>query len=216
MLFLVSGCSSGSNWPQWGDTASRNMVSPEKNLPASWSPGKKNDTTGEFEPGTAQNVRWSAKLGSQCYSNPTVSGGKVFIGTNNAEPRDPKIAKGATGPNDHGDRGVVLCFEEATGKFLWQLAAPKLKAGKANDWDLIGICSSPAVDNGRVYVVTNRCELLCLDANGLANGNDGPFKNEGQYALDPDALKGKGPEELVEGRYNRFRFMAAPEGYGGA
>ena len=30
-----------------------------------------------------------------------------------------------------------------------------------------------------------------------------------------DSLKGKRPEELVQGRYNRFRYMSAPEGYRG-
>ncbi|MGD0094714.1 MAG: PQQ-binding-like beta-propeller repeat protein, partial [Planctomycetota bacterium] len=152
----------------------------------------------DFDPATARNVKWIAKLGSQSYSNPTVAGGRVFIGTNNACPRDPKIAAGANGPQDSGDRGVLLCFDEASGAFLWQLAAPKLKAGNANDYREIGICSSPAVDGERVYLVTNRCELLCLDARGLANGNHGPFKNEGQYALDPDKLKGRGPEDFKD------------------
>ena len=198
LSFVNLGCSPAADWPQWGGTPSRNMVSPEKNLPDSWSPGKKNEQTGEFDAAGAKNLKWTARLGSQCYSNPVVAGGRVYIGTNNAVPRDPKIAANAGGPNDSGDRGVLLCLDEATGKFLWQLAVPKLKAGKANDWDLIGLCSSPAVDGDRVYVVTNRCELLCLDANGLANGNDGPFKNEGQYALDPDKLRGKGPEDFKD------------------
>jgi hypothetical protein len=29
--------------------------------------------------------------------------------------------------------------------------------------------------------VSNRGEVLCLDARGLANGNDGPFKDEGEH-----------------------------------
>ena len=44
----------------------------------------------------------------------------------------------------------------------------------------LGICSSPTVDGDRVYLVTNRGEVLCLDTEGMANGNDGPFKDEGQ------------------------------------
>src|ERR1051325_11125215 len=121
---------------------------------------------------TTKNVRWVAKLGSQAYGNPTVSGGKVFVGTNNESPRDPKYK---------GDRAVMMCFEEKTGKFLWQLNAPKLGTGKISDWEYLGICSSPAVDGDRVYVVSNRGEVLCLDVNGMANGNDGPFKDEAQY-----------------------------------
>jgi len=55
----------------------------------------------------------------------------------------------------------MMCFDEATGNFLWQLSVPKLKEGRVNDWPGIGICSSPTVDGDRVYVVTNRGELLC-------------------------------------------------------
>ena len=49
----------------------------------------------------------------------------------------------------------------------------------------LGICSSPTVDGDRVYLVTNRCEVVCLDVHGMANGNDGPFTDEGQYTAGP-------------------------------
>ncbi len=109
--------------------------------------------------------------------------GKVFIGTNNENPRDPKYV---------GDYGIVLCLDEATGKLIWQLAVPKLAAGPKCDYEKIGICSSPAVDGDCVYVVTTRCEVLCLNINGLANGNHGPFKDEAQYVAGP----GRPPIEL--------------------
>src|SRR5213075_1619396 len=121
-------------------------------------------------------------LGSQTYGNPTVAGGRVFVGTNNDSPRDTK---------HQGDRGVLMCFEEASGKFLWQLVVPKLESGKHEDWEFTGLCSSPAVDGSRVYAVTNRCEIVCLDTAGLANGNQGPFMQEGQYL----AGSGKPPVE---------------------
>ena len=41
-----------------------------------------------------------------------------------------------------------------------------------------GTCSGPLVDGSRVYVVGNRGEILCLDREGQANGNDGPFRKE--------------------------------------
>jgi len=197
LIFTFSFAAKAGDWPQWGGTHERNMMSTETNLPDSWSPGKKKEGTEEFDLSTSKNVKWIAKIGSQCYGNPTVSGGKVFIGTNNTSPRNPKITVGSTGPGDNGDRGVLMCFEEATGKFLWQLTVPKQKSGKVNDWEFLGVCSSPTVDGDRVYVVTNRCEILCLDVNGMANGNDGDFKNEGQYMLDPDKLKGKGPADFA-------------------
>jgi outer membrane protein assembly factor BamB len=190
-MLLLCACPlwAGEDWTQWGGTSERNMISSAKDLPVKWETGKKNYETNEFDVATATNLRWVVKLGSQAYGNPTVSGGKVFVGTNNTSPRDPKIAPNII-PGDNGDRGVLMCFDEATGKFLWHLTVPKLKSGKVNDWEWLGICSSPTVEGDRVYVVTNRCELLCLDVNGMANGNDGPFKNEGQHKLDPDKLKG--------------------------
>ena len=32
-----------------------------------------------------------------------------------------------------------------------------------------------------VYVVTNKCEVVCLDIEGFKNGNDGPFMDEANY-----------------------------------
>ena len=63
----------------------------------------------------------------------------------------------------------------------WTFTVPKLGTGKVSDWETLGICSSATVENDRVYIVTNRCEIVCLDAKGLSNGTDGPFKDEGQY-----------------------------------
>jgi outer membrane protein assembly factor BamB len=108
-----------------------------------------------------QNVKWRAALGSQTYGNPTVAGGRVYIGTNNDQPRDPR---------HQGDRGVLMCLDEQTGKFLWQLVVPKLPGGQAVDFEAVGLCTSPAVENDRVYLVTNRCEVLCLDAKGDGDG----------------------------------------------
>lgn len=127
----------------------------------------------EVNPASAKNLKWAARLGSQSYGNVVVAGGRIYVGTNNDPPRDARHA---------GDRSILLCLDERSGAFLWQLAVPKLAAGKANDWEQLGILSSPAVDGDRVYVVTSRNEVLCLDARGMTNGNDGPFTNEAWYA----------------------------------
>ena len=106
-----------------------------------------------------------------------VSGGKVFIGTNNENPRDPQ---------HQGDRSILMCFDEKTGAFLWQLVVPKLASGKVNDWENLGLLSSPCVEGNRVYLVTSRCEVICLSADGMANGkNEGPFLDEAQYVAGP-------------------------------
>jgi len=163
------------DWPFWGGGASRNMVSPEKGVAESWEPGRYKGSTEEIDMATTKNVKWIAKLGSQTYGNPTIAQGRVFLGTNNETSRNPKLT---------GDRAVLLCLEEKTGEMKWQLAIPKLGTGKVSDWEFLGLCSSPAVEGDKVYIVTNRCEVMCLDINGMANGNDGPFQDEGKYLTD--------------------------------
>lgn len=147
-----------ADWPMWGGDAGRNMVSTESGIPRTWDVKKKT------------NVKWVAEIGSQSYGNPVVAEGKVYLGTNNELLRDPK---------QDGDRGVVMAFNEADGKFLWQITHPKLAAGRVNDWPEQGVCSSPAVKDGMVYYVSNRAEILALDAEGFIDGeNDGPFQDE--------------------------------------
>ena len=95
-LFIVTRFVSASDpgsgdWPMWGGTPDRNMVSNMKGLPSSWDVAKKT------------NIKWVSTLGSQSYGNPVVAGGQVYIGTNNEGMRDPKQG---------GDRGVLMCFRE--------------------------------------------------------------------------------------------------------
>jgi outer membrane protein assembly factor BamB len=128
--------------PQWGQAWSRNMVSEEKGLPDS------------FDPETGRNIKWSADLGTETHSSPVVAGGRVYIGTNNGHPRDPQ---------HQGDRGVLMCFDEQTGSFLWQLIFPKRDEDIYYDWPHSGIASPVTVEGDRVYLVNNRGEVLCLD-----------------------------------------------------
>jgi hypothetical protein len=158
------------------------MVSDEKNVPDHFDPGKKKAGSEEIDMSTTKNVKWVVKLGSQTYGGVVIGGGKILIGTNNESPRDPKY---------QGDRGILMCFDEKTGKFLWQLSVPKHESGKVNDWEYLGITSTPFIEGDRAYMVTNRCEVLCLDMNGQANGNDGPFKDEAQYFAGPGQAAGR-------------------------
>src|SRR5688572_12426723 len=176
LLLLAGAAGAAKDWAQWGGGPERNMVS-EESVPLPADAAIPEAPEGDdFRPAGARNVKWTVRLGSQTYGNPTVAGGRIYIGTNNDAPRDPK---------HQGDRGVLMCFEERGGKFLWQLVVPKLASGKHEDWEFTGLCSSPAVDGDRVYAVTNRCEVICLDAAGLANGNQGPFQDEAQYLAGP-------------------------------
>lgn len=146
------------DWPMWGGTPDRNMVSGEKGIPAEW----------DVESG--KNIKWRAPLGSQTYGNPVIVGNRILVGTNNG---------GELRPNIKGDKGVVLCLDRDTGKLVWQATHDKLPTGRVNDWPEQGICSTAYVDNNRAYYVSNRAEVVCADMEGFHDGeNDGPFKDE--------------------------------------
>jgi len=146
------------DWPMWGGSPARNMVSDMKGVPLAW------------DVQSGKNVKWVAELGSQTYGNPVVANGVVLVGTNNELVRDPKQG---------GDRGVLMAFRESDGEFLWQATHEKLSSGRVNDWPYQGVASSPLVLDDRVYYVSNRAELICADLQGFRDGeNDGPFKEE--------------------------------------
>jgi len=146
------------DWPMWGGTPDRNMVSNMKGLPVDW------------DVKTKKNIKWVADLGSQSYGNPVVAGGMVFVGTNNERLRDPK---------QPGDRGVLMAFRASDGEFLWQQTHTKLESGRANDWPFQGIASSPLVEGDRLYYVSNRGVVHCLDIQGFRDKeNDGPVTDE--------------------------------------
>lgn len=146
--------------PQWGDARTHNLVSDETGLPDHF------DTSG------SGNLRWSIEMGNSSYATPVVVNGKVLIGSNNSAPLDDRFT---------GIRGTLLCLDEETGDRIWQLTVPKLTDPKYLDWHLGGICSPPTVVEDKVYVVSNRAEVLCLDLSGLADGNDGTFVDESNF-----------------------------------
>ena len=157
-IMAVGFSDPGKEWPMWGGTPDRNMVSGMKGVPTTW------------DLKTKKNIKWIAELGSQSYGNPVVSGGYVLVGTNNEAMKDPNIK---------GDKGILMAFRESDGQFMWQAVHDKLQAGRANDWPFQGVCSSPLVENGIVYYVSNRGELMAVDLDGFRDGkNDGPVTDE--------------------------------------
>ena len=170
----VAGVALADDWPQWGGTHSKNMASNEKNLPAEFEAGKRKKGTEDIDMSTTKNCKFVVKLGSQTYGTPTIANGTILIGTNNETPRDERHI---------GDRGIVMAVDEKTGAFKWQLVVPKLGAGKVSDWEFLGTCSSATIEGDRAYVVTNRCQILCMDMKGMADGNQG-FSDEAKFMAD--------------------------------
>ncbi|HLB72440.1 MAG TPA: PQQ-binding-like beta-propeller repeat protein [Sedimentisphaerales bacterium] len=173
--FVLGSVVVAGNRAQWQERFSRNGISDETGLA---------DT---FDPAAGKNIKWAAQLGSESWATPVIAGGRVYMGTNNdppeGKPHDPRF---------EGDRGVLLCLDEKDGKFLWQLMVSKLGPDPYLDWPRAGIVSPPSVEGDRAYVVTNRGEAACLDVMGQANGNDGPYMDEGVHL----AIGNKGEPNL--------------------
>src|SRR5687767_2099832 len=169
MVLVASAAVSATDWPMWGGTPSRNMVSSMTGLPTTW------------DVKTGKNIKWVAELGSQSYGNPVAASGVVLVGTNNEALRDPKQT---------GDRGVVMAFRESNGEFMWQATFEKMASGRANDWPFQGIASSPLVQDGTAYFVTNRGQVVAADLDGFHDkSNDGAIKDEKLTGInDPDFI----------------------------
>ena len=146
------------DWNQWSGSSSRDSTPEGKNIPTEWKVGDFDQNTGMWKKATSKNIKWAARLGSNCFviANPVVANGKVFMGTNNANGYLDRYPPSV-------DLGVLLCFDEADGKFLWQDSSEKLPSGRANDWPNLGICSAPLVEGHRLWYVTSRGEVKCLD-----------------------------------------------------
>ncbi len=169
------------DWPQWGGSRQRNNTPTGKNIPTHWDVGDntwKEENLAKFnhklghKPKGSKNIKWAVKLGSEAYGNPVVANGRVFLGTNNGAAYLKRYPASI-------DLGVLLCFEEETGNFLWQHSNQKLPTGRVNDWPNQGVCSTPVVDGDRLWYVSNRGEVVCLDTEGFYDGeNDGSIQQD--------------------------------------
>ncbi|MBN2024698.1 MAG: PQQ-binding-like beta-propeller repeat protein [Pirellulales bacterium] len=190
VFLLLPLAAAAGDWPQWGGTDCRNLVSDERELPDAFTPGKKTPNSSGIDLATTQNVRWVARLGSAAYGNPTVAGGRVFVGTD-----DQLLTGDARLKRSRG--GLVQCLDEATGRLLWRLTIPErtdIPPDAHFTHQFLGVCSSPTVDGDRAYVVLCDGQIACLDVRGQANGNDGPFVDEGQFMVPA----GNPPVELTD------------------
>src|SRR5262245_25306475 len=159
---LLPAPAAGADWPMLGRDATRNPASPEKGPPAWWQLAHR-DEAGTEHP--ARNVRWRADLGTYAAGDPVVSGGLVWVGTNNRRPRDPK---------DKALAGVLMCFREADGRFLYQHVTRAPAGSHLADLNWTGHTSSPLAVGDRVWFTTALAEVMCLDVGPLRRGEGPP------------------------------------------
>jgi len=177
---LASAClsgqiASGRDWPQWCGSDGKNMVAEEHGLPDSFVPGEKDPLGSGILMETTRNVKWAIKPGQHTCGTPVIAAGKVFVGC--------LVDK----------QGVLRCLDEKTGKELWQWKAPLREKIKIDGWkweisvnfipQQLGVCSSPVVDGDRLYFVTHRFEVLCLDVNGQSGAEAGQARVIWSYDL---------------------------------
>ncbi|HEX5106413.1 MAG TPA: PQQ-binding-like beta-propeller repeat protein, partial [Pirellulaceae bacterium] len=186
------------DWTQWGGSSLRNNVPIVENVVTEWNPGKFDRKTGAHDPAKAQNIKWVTPLGTQTYGNTVVAGGKVFVGTNNTYGYLKRYPGDGA---DAVDLGCLICLDEQTGKFLWQHSSEKLPTGRVNDWPLMGICCSPLVEGDRLWFVTSRGEVRCLDINGFYDGKDDGRPESQEPARLFDVTRADDPAEDKVGGY---------------
>jgi len=179
VAFAAAFTARAADWPQWGGRNTRNFAGDERPLPASFRPDRTETTNGVQTHIPGEHLKWSAPLGTQAYVTPAVAQGRVFIGANDAKVDTTRFTK---------TKGSVFdCLDEATGTRLWRLVIPRMRTqNKQFNYDdmNLGLCSSPTVDGDRVYIMGSRGDVLCLDVRGQADGNAGPFTDEGRYMAD--------------------------------
>jgi outer membrane protein assembly factor BamB len=182
----AASASFAADWPQWGGSDHRSMVSRETNLPETFVAAKRDAKSGGIDLSGATNVKWAAKIGSNCFGSPVVAQGRVLLGTNFVD-NDPRY---------QGNRATVLCLDEKTGKLLWQISinhpeTPNLARGQS-----LGICASPTVDGKNVYVC-GWTDILCLALDGQSDPRPG-IADQAEY------ISGKGakpiPQNAADGK----------------
>ncbi len=181
VAFLVAIPSPAADWPMRGRNQSRNPVVEEDIAQIDWA----------FPRTTApqKNIRWAAELGNVSHGDPVISGGLVWVGTNNDDrrPRDPLHKE---------DASVLLCFDERDGTFLYQYLSPRLPEGMAQDWDVSSQAGSPLIEGDKLWFCNNRCEVICLDIAALLARTGEP---QVMWKLDMRAQLGVVPRGVMLG-----------------
>ncbi len=153
-----------ADWPIGGRDATRNPVSAEHGAPTDWQVKTNEQPT--------RNIRWSTPAIAGAIGGPVVANGLIWIGANNDQPLDRTV---------RGDRGVLACFRESDGKFLYQYSSPRMDERTA-DWPHQGLSGSPVAGKERLWFITNRREVVCLDTSPLTRGR-GPARELWKYDL---------------------------------
>lgn len=196
---LPIGAALARDWPMGGRSGDRNPVSPERNAPTEWQV--------PFDGKKAKNVKWSAKLGNRAHGGPVISGGLIWVGTNN-QTADDKLP----------DFAVLACVRESDGKVLSRYLSPRRGKDRTHDWPEQALTGSPLVEGDTLWFCTNRREVVCLDVGPLKKGTGDSrelwkFDMVQDLKINPRPLMFPGPDFLGSpAAYKNFLFVATGNG----
>jgi outer membrane protein assembly factor BamB len=164
------------------------------------------DTPADFDLESGKNVLWRATLPGLGNSSPIVWGDRLYLTTAVAEGGSVPLKVGPSGSGEEVEeqrehRWLVLAFDKATGKKLWEtevgrgvpLTKRHFKATQAN--------STPVTDGEHIVAVFPTAGLACLGKDGtirwkhdLGGLNAGGFNDPGiqwGFAASPILHRGK-------------------------
>ena len=170
LLAALAPSARAADWPQWGGSNNRSMVSLETGLPDTFTPPKRDPKTNGLDIASATNVRWAVNVGTNCYGSPVVSQGRVLVGSN-LIPGDPRYTN---------NRATCACYDEKTGKVLWMFSVAHPDTPNLAHGSSLGVCASPTVDGDRVYV-NSWTDILCLALDGQ-NDKRPAMTDQAQYS----------------------------------
>jgi outer membrane protein assembly factor BamB len=148
------------NWPQWrGPNADGSA--PKADPPTKWSANT--------------NIKWKAELPGKGSASPIVWGDRIFVLTavktdRVAKPSelpqvDPKY-KVNTSPPTNFYKFIVLCFERATGKKLWEKVAAEKVPHEGTHETHSYAAGSPTTDGKFLYASFGSFGTYCYDFDG--------------------------------------------------
>ena len=148
------------NWPHWRGPEA-NGTAPKGDPPLTWD--------------EKTNIKWKAPLQGKGSATPIVWGDRVFVVTAIATDRvpdandlpkpDPRFETKTKPPTNYY-RFVVLCFDRATGKQLWERTAAEKVPHEGHHPSHSYAAGSPTTDGRYLYVSFGSFGMYCYDFDG--------------------------------------------------
>jgi outer membrane protein assembly factor BamB len=148
------------NWPHWRGPEA-NGVAPQGNPPLQWD--------------EKTNVKWRIELPGRGSSTPIIWNDRVYIltavNTGQAVATPPRPAEERPNPFNIKYpttlyRFLVLCFDRATGRQLWEQTATEALPNEGHHHDNSYASASPTTDGRFLYVSFGSQGLYCYDLDG--------------------------------------------------